>query len=419
MRSSSEMRFIDRTSWWPSSADPLRSHVTSPTFAAGAVIADEMFFGLMCALGSGARAQSLAILRCRPHAPTSLPSPLLLSNTVCRAPCAMRRACAPLRMGWAKQGLIELCTQLTDSVIDATELVLLALPRQFVAPVQMSYGEMRPIMMNAGYMPLGLYRVRVGKGSKFMPPCTRASANLIVPSPSCSPRPAGASATWRVLWRCRRRLASADCQLHPGLPCAIACSALGCAGLDPHARHTPCVCLPVPRSRAPALPSARPDSIPLARTPRRPLADVLTNPPHSTLLRATDRVYVIMRKKAHMPLGLSGKRAERASRVVQRVYRQRKESQWAAEFYGLKGGGSGGKQSAGQSKKLLGELIDAASSNDVGRMRKLVTRGAHDHHAGSEPRARRMSRAGQHAEAALLRECTFPPPRLHLCASLL
>jgi hypothetical protein len=123
LASAADMRFVDRTGWWPSSADPLHSHVSSPTFASGAVASDE--------------------------------------------------AWVPLQMGWVKDGLIELCTRLSDSVHDAIELRLLDMPPQLAARADgtaRTWGEAAALVVEIGGLAIGLYRQRLGLGARFMPP---------------------------------------------------------------------------------------------------------------------------------------------------------------------------------------------------------------------------------------------------------
>eukprot|EP00304_Pavlova_gyrans_P015386 CAMPEP_0206064600 /NCGR_PEP_ID=MMETSP1466-20131121/58812_1 /ASSEMBLY_ACC=CAM_ASM_001126 /TAXON_ID=44452 /ORGANISM="Pavlova gyrans, Strain CCMP608" /LENGTH=526 /DNA_ID=CAMNT_0053439973 /DNA_START=23 /DNA_END=1602 /DNA_ORIENTATION=+ len=195
LNSSSDMRFVDRTSWWPSSEDPIHGHVSSPAFAAGCAIAEEMLY--------------------------------------------------PLMMGWYKHGLIELCSKLTDSVLDPTEVKLIELPAEFhaVPPRRFTYGEMVAPMMSAGYLPIALYRMRTGAAARFMQPY------------------------------------------------------------------------------------------------------VCTNPAHGTLLRNTDRVYVLTRGRNSRNYTSSVKHLERAARTIQRYYRQRAEEHWAYAYWQRHG--SGGAHAGG------------------------------------------------------------------------
>jgi hypothetical protein len=183
LNSSSDMRFVDRTSWWPSSDDPFYGHVSSSTFASGTAIADEMLY--------------------------------------------------PLMMGWFKHGLIEFCTKLTDGVLDPTEVKLIELPRQFYTDGKHTYtvGDMVAPLMSAGMLPIALYRKRSG-----------ASARYLLPY-------------------------------------------------------------------------------------------VLTCPPHSTQLRNSDRVYVLMRQKGSHSYTHSVKRLERAARSLQRHWRERAQTLWARRYW--------------------------------------------------------------------------------------
>jgi hypothetical protein len=187
LNSSADMRFIDRSEWWPATADPLYSHVSSPTYASGAAIADSMLH--------------------------------------------------PLLMGWFKHGLIELATRLTDSVVDATEVKLIELPTQFHTPRRYSYGEMVPVLMEAGFLPIALYRLRAINSTFY----------------------------------------------------------------------------------------------------------VHTNPPHATVLRPSDCVYVIVRAAKTRNYSASAARLERAAFAIQRNFRARAERRWAdGGWGGGRGGGRGG-----------------------------------------------------------------------------
>mmetsp|Transcript_25378 Transcript_25378/g.74519 ORF Transcript_25378/g.74519 Transcript_25378/m.74519 type:complete len:603 (-) Transcript_25378:98-1906(-) len=86
LSSTADMRFVERSSWWPSDDDVVVGHLTSPTYASGAVIADEMLY--------------------------------------------------PLMMGWAKEGLIEFCTRLADNLLDPVQLELFELPPELAERAQ-------------------------------------------------------------------------------------------------------------------------------------------------------------------------------------------------------------------------------------------------------------------------------------------
>jgi hypothetical protein len=132
MASTADMRFVERSSWWPSSSDSVSGHMTSPTYSAGHVFADEMVY--------------------------------------------------PLMMSWRKQGLITFCRNLTDSLLDPVELKLYDLPEHLLKraetsafrysraakapPLQsplesvLTYGELRKEMLQLSMLTLGLYRPR-------------------------------------------------------------------------------------------------------------------------------------------------------------------------------------------------------------------------------------------------------------------
>mmetsp|Transcript_23606 Transcript_23606/g.59874 ORF Transcript_23606/g.59874 Transcript_23606/m.59874 type:complete len:1226 (+) Transcript_23606:65-3742(+) len=136
LASTADMRFVERSSWWPISDDAVTGHLTSPTYAAGQVFADEMVY--------------------------------------------------PLMMSWRKQGLVSFCRNLTDQFLDPVELKLFDLPahlaeraeradplthtlrdaaagsgkghRRSAAPLL--YGELRIELLRMGLLAIGLYRLR-------------------------------------------------------------------------------------------------------------------------------------------------------------------------------------------------------------------------------------------------------------------
>mmetsp|Transcript_10374 Transcript_10374/g.30798 ORF Transcript_10374/g.30798 Transcript_10374/m.30798 type:complete len:1222 (+) Transcript_10374:115-3780(+) len=157
LSSTADVRFVERSSWWPSSDDVVSGHLTSPTYASGCIYADEMMF--------------------------------------------------PLMMGWNKDGLVAFCRGLTDALLDPVEIKLVDLPEGLRAkarppaarrqrtpvgpssPLKRSarslapklrpmptpqsphvvsddteglllYEELRLEMLKQGMLPLGLYRVR-------------------------------------------------------------------------------------------------------------------------------------------------------------------------------------------------------------------------------------------------------------------
>jgi len=93
MSSTADMRFVERSSWWPFDDDLSTGHLTSPTYASGSVIADEMLY--------------------------------------------------PLMMGWAKDGLIEFCSRLADTLFDPVQLEIFSLPPEVAErAVQMSSNQL-------------------------------------------------------------------------------------------------------------------------------------------------------------------------------------------------------------------------------------------------------------------------------------
>ncbi|KAJ1622335.1 hypothetical protein T492DRAFT_846363 [Pavlovales sp. CCMP2436] len=59
---------------------------------------------------------------------------------------------------------------------------------------------------------------------------------------------------------------------------------------------------------------------------------VLTNPPHATVLRNSDRIYVLIRESGSVAYTVSVKRLERASRSIQRYFRQMLHMRWQKKY---------------------------------------------------------------------------------------
>jgi hypothetical protein len=69
-----------------------------------------------------------------------------------------------------------------------------------------------------------------------------------------------------------------------------------------------------------------------SRSARYHIPYVLTNPPHSTVLRNSDRIYVLIRESGSVAYTVSVKRLERASRSIQRYFRQMKHMRWQKKY---------------------------------------------------------------------------------------
>lgn len=136
--STTNTRFIETSTWWPHLEDGTLSHITSPTYAAGMVFANEMLF--------------------------------------------------PLMASWRKNGLVTFCRNLTDPSLDSVCIKLFDLPPQLARKAQpieslsssklhaykhqphassrdarrdaLTYGELRIEMLRIGRLPIGLYRFR-------------------------------------------------------------------------------------------------------------------------------------------------------------------------------------------------------------------------------------------------------------------
>jgi hypothetical protein len=206
--STADVRFVERSKWWPSSDDVISGHLTSPSYAAGRLTVRARSCSLAGRHGAG---ESVSLRRCACLAvcvcvclclsvPACLCLPLSVSLSAClpvsrarsqsefrpavhrasrhppsHSPNTRRPARLPpsthtrtqadevffpLMMGWAKDGLISFLRALTDTLVDPAEIRLFELPPQLLsraAPAPTLYDEhklgskrLRPSLASGG-----------------------------------------------------------------------------------------------------------------------------------------------------------------------------------------------------------------------------------------------------------------------------